>query len=70
MEGGALHYVGLQERITFLQIRSISNDIGIRDKSKWNISLAIQRLNDRLVRLLQELNHEDNSILNANNDAS
>jgi futalosine hydrolase len=70
MEGGASHYIGLQERIAFLQLRSVSNDIGIRDKSKWNMPLAIQRLNDHLIRLLQVLNREDNTILNAINDAS
>jgi futalosine hydrolase len=70
MEGGALHYVGLQERIAFLQLRSVSNDIGIRDKSGWNIPLAIQQLNDQLIRLLQELDHQDNTILNAINLAS
>jgi futalosine hydrolase len=69
MEGGALHYIGLQERIPFLQLRSISNDVGIRDKSKWNIPLAIQRLNDRLIRLLQVLEQKDNTILNAFNPA-
>jgi futalosine hydrolase len=67
MEGGALHYIGLQEGIAFLQLRSVSNDIGIRDKSKWNVPLAIQRLNDHLIRLLQALDHKDNSILNTFN---
>lgn len=70
MEGGALHYVGLRERIAFLQLRSVSNDVGIRDKSSWNIPLAIQRLNDRVIPLLQELDHKDNTILNAINHAS
>jgi futalosine hydrolase len=70
MEGGALHYIGLRERIAFLQLRSVSNDIGIRDKSRWNIPLAIQQLNDRLIRLLQELDHKDNTILHAINNAS
>jgi futalosine hydrolase len=70
MEGGALHYVGLRERIAFLQLRSVSNDIGIRDKSSWNVPLAIRQLNDRLIRLLQELDHQDNSILHAINHTS
>jgi futalosine hydrolase len=70
MEGGALHYVGLRERIAFLQLRSVSNEIGIRDKSKWNIPLAIQRLNEELIRLLQQLDQDDTTILNAINSAS
>jgi futalosine hydrolase len=45
MEGAALHYVCLQEKIPFLQLRSISNYIGERDKKKWNIKEAILNLN-------------------------
>jgi futalosine hydrolase len=48
MEGAALHYVCLQERIAFLQIRSISNYVGERDKTKWKIKKAIQNLNTEL----------------------
>jgi len=70
MEGGALHYVGLRERIAFLQLRSVSNETGVRDKSKWNIPLAIRRLNEELIRLLQKLDHNDTTILNAINNPS
>jgi futalosine hydrolase len=70
MEGGALHYVCLQERIAFLQLRSVSNTIGIRDKTKWNIPLAITKLNDHLIRLLRQLNDHDRTILYPTNDAS
>ena len=55
MEGGALHYVCLKEGIPFLQIRSVSNDIGVRDKSKWNFPSAIANLNQRLAGLLRGL---------------
>lgn len=70
MEGAALHYVGLREQVAFLQLRSVSNDIGVRDKSKWNVPLAIQRLNEQLIRLLEELDHNDTTILNAINSTS
>jgi len=63
MEGGALHYVCLQERIPFIQIRSISNQAGERDKTKWNIGVAVRRLNDRLIALLNELATSDASVL-------
>jgi futalosine hydrolase len=69
MEGGALHYVCLQERIAFLQLRSVSNDIGVRDKTKWDISSAIRRLNEELIRLLQQLAQQDNSILEPTNQS-
>ncbi|HXD77679.1 MAG TPA: hypothetical protein VN616_07710 [Puia sp.] len=55
MEGAALHYVGRREAIPFIQLRSVSNAIGIRDKSKWNMPLAIGNLNDHLIRLLESL---------------
>lgn len=53
MEGAALHYVGLMEKISFLQIRSVSNFIGERDKSKWKMEKAITNLNRELQRILQ-----------------
>ena len=52
MEGAALHYVCLQERVPFIQIRSISNCIGERDKSKWKLKEAIENLNLALSKLL------------------
>ncbi|GEP95978.1 futalosine hydrolase [Chitinophaga cymbidii] len=55
MEGAAFHYCCLQENIPFLQLRAISNYVEVRDKSKWNIPLAVQNLNNTLRSLLQEL---------------
>jgi futalosine hydrolase len=69
MEGGALHYVCLQEKIAFLQLRSVSNDVGVRDKTKWDIRSAIARLNEELVRLLERLNKQDHSILESTNQS-
>jgi futalosine hydrolase len=55
MEGAALHYVCLMENIPFLQIRSVSNYIGERNKKKWNMKESIQNLNNELIRLLENL---------------
>jgi futalosine hydrolase len=55
MEGAALHYVCLLEKIPFLQVRSISNYIGERNKKKWNIKESINNLNKELIRLLESL---------------
>jgi futalosine hydrolase len=52
MEGAAYHYVCLQEKIPFVQIRAVSNAIGERDKTKWSMPRAIESLNAELVRLL------------------
>jgi len=65
MEGGALHYVCLRENIPFIQIRSVSNDAGERDKTKWNIGAAIRQLNDELIALLTRLAAADGSVLEA-----
>ena len=55
MEGAALHHVCLMEKIPFLQVRSISNYIGERDKTKWNIKDAIINLNQEIIKIAEEL---------------
>lgn len=55
MEGAALHYVCLQEKMPFIQIRSISNYVGERDKTKWKLKEAIENLNKELAILLNKL---------------
>ena len=55
MEGAALHYVCLMEKIPFLQIRSISNYAAERNKKKWNMKKAIINLNNELLSLLYKL---------------
>lgn len=51
MEGAALHYVALSEKIPFLQMRSLSNFAGERDKNKWVMDIAIANLNLELQRI-------------------
>lgn len=55
MEGAALHYVGLKEGVRFLQIRSISNYTGERDKTKWLMRESIERVNEAVIGLLKAL---------------
>lgn len=54
MEGAAFHYVCLQKNIPFLQVRSISNYVEPRDKSKWKIKEAIERLNKWMIANIPE----------------
>jgi Nucleoside phosphorylase len=54
MEGAALHYVCLQQRVPFLQLRAISNKVGVRDKTKWKIKTAIDNLTMELNKLLND----------------
>lgn len=55
MEGSALHYVALQENTPFLQLRSLSNYVGERDKEKWKLAEAIQSLNTELQQILSKI---------------
>lgn len=55
MEGAALHFVCLQEDIPFLQIRSISNYVGDRNKQNWKLEEAIYSLNKSLVQIYQKI---------------
>jgi len=55
MEGASVHFIGLMEKIPFLQIRAISNYIGERDKKKWKLDLAIKSLNQTLLHLFENI---------------
>ena len=55
MEGAALHYVCRHFNIPFIQIRAISNYIGERDKSKWEMKASIENLNQTLLKYLDKL---------------
>jgi futalosine hydrolase len=53
MESAAFFYVCLQEKIPFLALRAISNKVEPRDRSKWNIPLAL----DNLGKALRQMNN-------------
>ena len=60
MEGAAffyaaLHYAQKHKNFRFLALRAISNHVEPRDKSKWQIPLAIHNLNDILISMLEAL---------------
>jgi futalosine hydrolase len=52
MEGAAFHYVALTEKIPFIQLRTISNFVGERDKTKWKMKEAIGLLNEKLIEMI------------------
>ncbi len=62
MEGAALHYICLMEKIPFLQIRAISNTLGDRDKSRWKLKEARKSLHETLVLLIQKLEKADETL--------
>ncbi|RYD78187.1 MAG: futalosine hydrolase [Sphingobacteriales bacterium] len=55
MEGAALHFICLMENIPFLQLRAVSNRVGERDKTKWDIKVAVHNLNNHLLEIVQVL---------------
>ena len=55
MEGASLHYIGRDLTIPFIQLRAVSNYVGVRDKSKWKIQEAIYNLNETLIEYLDAL---------------
>ena len=55
MEGAAFHYVCLQEKVAFAQIRAISNYVTPRDKSRWKMKDAIVNLNEWLINFIESL---------------
>jgi futalosine hydrolase len=44
MEGAAFFYVCILEKVPFIELRSISNVVGERDRRKWDIPLALESL--------------------------
>jgi futalosine hydrolase len=55
MEGAAFFYVCILEKVPFLELRSVSNEVGERDRSKWNIPLALDSLRDACKTMFEAL---------------
>ncbi len=55
MEGAALFYCCLMESVPFLELRCVSNTVEKRDRSKWNIPLAVEKLNQTAMKIISEL---------------
>lgn len=52
MEGAAFFYICTREKIPFLALRAISNKVETRNRSKWNITLALDNLSEKLNEVL------------------
>lgn len=55
MEGAAFMFACEQERIPYLQIRAVSNVVEKRNRERWNIPLAIENLNKKIMEFLDSL---------------
>ncbi len=56
MEGAAVAFVCLSEGNDYVQIRSVSNPVELRDKDKWDTTLAINSLTDAVLNFLRNIN--------------
>lgn len=54
MEGATVFETCLQYGVPFAEIRAVSNATGERDHARWNITLALERLENALIRLKNE----------------
>ncbi len=55
MEGSAFHYGCIAANIPFIQLRGISNRVGIRDKKQWKIPEALSAVRTTCISLLESL---------------
>lgn len=55
MEGAAFMFTCEQEKIPYLQIRAVSNIVERRNRDNWNIPLAIENLNKKIIEFLDSL---------------
>jgi futalosine hydrolase len=52
MEGATFFYICKKENVPFMGLRAISNKVELRNRSSWNIPLALSNLSVHLERLL------------------
>ncbi len=54
MEGAAFFYACDQAKVGCIQIRAISNFVEKRNIDNWNIPLAVKKLNETVIKLLEQ----------------
>ena len=55
MEGAAFFYTCLHENIPFSEVRAVSNYVEKRNREAWNIPLAVENLNKKVMEILNSL---------------
>ena len=63
MEGAAVAFVCIKEKLNLLQIRAISNKVEERNKDNWNIPFALDNLIDELFRILENISVKNQEII-------
>lgn len=56
MEGAAFYYVCIWEHIPAVELRSISNEVGERDRSKWDVDAALAALESTMAKFFEKFN--------------
>ncbi|HOP04007.1 MAG TPA: futalosine hydrolase [Tenuifilaceae bacterium] len=56
MESAAVFYTCIINRMPFFCLRSISNRVEPRDVKKWNMPLAVEKLCESTVKIIEKLN--------------
>ena len=56
MEGAAFYYVCIWEHLPALELRSISNAVGERDRSKWDTSKALKAIEICMTQFFEKMN--------------
>lgn len=55
MEGAAFYYVCIWEHLPAIELRSISNEVGERDRAKWDASKALKALETNMELFFKKL---------------
>jgi futalosine hydrolase len=55
MEGATFFYLCKREKIPFLALRAISNRVETRNRSNWNIPIALKSLSEKLKEVIIRL---------------
>ena len=55
MEGAAVYFVSLMANIPFFELRTVSNEVGEKDKGKWDIPAALASLHRCCLEIFESL---------------
>lgn len=58
MEGAGFFYVCRQMKVPCIQVRAVSNVVGVRDKAQWKMKESIAALNDFLIEFSERIKHD------------
>ncbi len=54
MEGAAIAHICAMYKIPMVEVRGISNIVGVRNKKKWNLKLASEKAQSVILKIMEE----------------